>query len=134
MTNYIDWWTFVIKNLAQLNYLPDTLRNRIFEKLFFEAEIAKLSKVKRREYNQSLKKLNDMNLIIRDRDRQIEDRDIIIAERDGEIAVLTKDNAAKDKRIAELERKLGLNGASSKPTPPGKVRTRNSAKARATAN
>ena len=127
LTNNIDWWTYVIKNMAKLNNLPDTLRNRIFEKLFLKAEIAKLSRKDRKEYDQSLKKLSDMNLILRERDRKIE--------------ALTKDNAEKDKRIAEnvkriaeLERKLGLNGASAKPTPPGKVRARNSAKARATAN
>jgi len=115
LTNYIDWWTFVIKNLAQLDYLPNTLRNGIFEKLFFEAEIAKLSKGKRREYNQSLKKLNDMNLIIRDRDRQIE---------------------ALQKQLAEYHRMYGsLDGTtlSKKPAPRSKVKSRNSAKARATA-
>jgi len=82
-----------------------------------------------------------MNLIVRDRDRQIEilSKDNAMLKKDN--AILSKDNvekdkriAEKDKRIAELERKLGLNGVSTKPAPRSKVRSRNSAKARATAN
>ena len=49
---------------------------------------------------------------IKERDHTIKERDHIIKERDQKIVTLSKDNAAKDKIIAELERRLkqvGLN-------------------------
>ena len=109
LTNYIDWWMYVLKNLVKLNHLPDALRNRIFEQLFLKAEIAKLSKKDRKEYDRSLKKMRDMNIIIADRDRKIAVLSKDITDRDVKIAVLSKDITDRDKRIAELERKLGLN-------------------------
>jgi predicted transposase/invertase (TIGR01784 family) len=67
----MDWWMYVLKNLAKLDRLPDALRNNIFESLFSKAEIAKLSKKDRKEYDHSLKKNYDMNTIIADRDKRI---------------------------------------------------------------
>ena len=107
LTDYIDWWTFVLKNLAHLYHLPDVLRNRIFERLFMKAEIAKLSKTDRKKYDQSLKKLSDMNIVIADRDRKIADRDRKIADKDRRIA-------EQANKIAELERRLGINGKPAK--------------------
>ena len=114
---------FTLKHLANLNNLPDVLRTEIFEKLFFKAEIAKLSKEDRKEYNQSLKRYRDMNLairdrdliirdrdqIIRDREKIIRDREKIIRDRDLRIMILSKDNSAKDQKIVELERMLRIN-------------------------
>ena len=102
LTNYVDWWMYVLKNMAKLDHLPDALCNRIFERLFLKAEIAKLSKKDRKIYNQSVKKLSDMNIIVRDRDRKIADRDRKIAERDRKVAEQAKE-------IADLKRQLGLN-------------------------
>jgi hypothetical protein len=104
----MDWWMYVLKNLAKLDHLPDTLRNNIFESLFSIAEIAKLSKKDRKEYDRSLKKLFDMNTIIVDRDRKIAalTKDNAVLSKD--IKVLSKELAVKEKRIAELERRYGL--------------------------
>ena len=99
LPDYIDWWTYVIKNLVTLKHLPDAIRNRIFESLFHQAEIAKMSKEDRKEYDQSLKKLRNMNVAIAERDRKIVERDRRIAERDRRIA-------DKDRRIAERDRKI----------------------------
>ena len=57
----------------------------------------------------------------------------ILEKEKKELGKKEKELLKKEKRIAELERKE-ISDASSKPTPPGKVRARNSAKARATAN
>ena len=125
----VDWWMYVLKNMVNLDHLPEALQNKVFEGLFLKAEIAKLSKAERKEYDRSLKKLRDMNVIIADRDRKIAalsrdiaDRDSRIAERDRWIAesnrriaesdrrVAERDSriAERDSRIAELERQLGL--------------------------
>jgi len=108
LTNYMDWWLFALKNMAKLDHLPDALRNRIFERLFLKAEIAKLSKKERKEYDQSLKKLSDMNLIVRDRDSKI-------AALSNDVAALSKDNVALQNQLAAYQRKYGaLNGTDAK--------------------
>ena len=116
----IDKWMFTLRNLTRLNNLPDALRNRIFEKLFLKAEIAKLTKEERKKYNQSLKKFREMNLAVRDRDLIIRDikrdRDLKIRDikRDRDLKIRDRDLLIKnkDQRIAELEYLLSLNGVS----------------------
>ena len=115
LTNYIDWWMYVLKNLAKLDHLPDALRNEIFERLFLKAEIAKLSKLDRKKYDQSLKKLRDMNIILADRDRKITVLSKTIEANAKTIEANVKTIEAKDKtiedqaaKIAEYERRFGV--------------------------
>ena len=42
------------------------LHNKVFERLFAKAEIAKMSKKDRKEYDDSLKNYRDMNALLRD--------------------------------------------------------------------
>ena len=109
LSNYIDWWMYVLKNLANMDHLPEALRNQIFESLFLKAEIAKLSKEERKRYNRSLKKMRDMNIIVADRERKITLLSKDIAALSKNIEALSRDNANKDRRIAELERKVRNN-------------------------
>ena len=44
MTLY-DKWLYVLKNLSALSNRPKTLRDKVFERLFEEAEILPLSSV-----------------------------------------------------------------------------------------
>ena len=134
LSNDIDGWTYILNNLMKLDHLPEALQNQVFEQLFTKAEIAKLSRKERKEYDQSLKNLRDMNVILAQRDRKIADMSIILTQRDrkiaegdaiiatlsgdiatlsrdnatlsGDIATLSRNNADKDRRIAELERIL----------------------------
>jgi len=55
-----DKWLYVIRNLNQLDKKPDKLRERIFEKLFETAEIAKFTPDQVRSYEDSLKYYRDM--------------------------------------------------------------------------
>jgi predicted transposase/invertase (TIGR01784 family) len=48
-------WMYVLKNLKRLESLPDRLRERIFEKIFAVAEIAKLTHEEYEQYIDSLK-------------------------------------------------------------------------------
>jgi predicted transposase/invertase (TIGR01784 family) len=52
---------YVLKNLPKLQELPSQLQERIFEKIFRVAEIAKLNKQEAAEYEDSLKKFRDLN-------------------------------------------------------------------------
>jgi predicted transposase/invertase (TIGR01784 family) len=52
-------WMYVLKNLTRLDNLPDKLREKIFEKMFAAAEIAKLTQEEYQQYLDSLKAYRD---------------------------------------------------------------------------
>ncbi len=54
-----DKWMFVLKNLHQLQDRPRKLQEKVFEKLFNEAEIAKLKPEDMKAYEESLKVYRD---------------------------------------------------------------------------
>ena len=61
----IDKWLYVLKNISRLQELPDKLRNRIFEKLFKVAEIAKYTHEEWMAYQISLKDYRDNRAAIK---------------------------------------------------------------------
>jgi len=50
-----DKWLYVIRNLNRLDKVPDKLQERVFEKLFEIAEIARFTPDQVRSYEDSLK-------------------------------------------------------------------------------
>ena len=112
----VEQWTYALKYLPKLDRLPANLRNKVFEKFFELARIAKMSK---KEQNAYYKSLHDMSIV-----------KFTFSNMENKIAELQK-------QLAEYQRMYGaLEGTtpSKKPAPRSKVRSRNSAKARATAN
>ena len=55
-----DKWLFVLKNLNRLDRVPDKLRERVFDKLFETAEIAKFTPEQVQSYEDSLKYYRDI--------------------------------------------------------------------------
>ena len=55
-----DKWLYVLKNLNQLNRLPDRFQEAIFKKVFQVAEISKFSKKEYQSYQDSLKYYRDL--------------------------------------------------------------------------
>lgn len=55
-----DKWLYVIRNLNRLDKVPEKLKERIFEKLFETAEIAKFTPDQVRSYEDSLKYYRDL--------------------------------------------------------------------------
>jgi len=55
-----DKWLYVIRNLNRLDKIPEKLKERIFEKLFETAEIAKFTPDQVRSYEDSLKYYRDL--------------------------------------------------------------------------
>lgn len=53
-------WMYVLKNLKRLENIPDRLRERIFEKMFSVAEIAKLTEDEYQDYIDSLNSYRDL--------------------------------------------------------------------------
>ena len=60
----IDKWLFVLKNLSRLTERPKALQERVFEKLFKAAEIARFTPEERRGYEDSVKVYRDINNIV----------------------------------------------------------------------
>ncbi len=55
-----DKWLYALKNLPVLENRPQKLRDKIFDRLFAEAEIAKFTKRELHEYEDSLKAYRDI--------------------------------------------------------------------------
>lgn len=55
-----DKWLYVLRNLNRLDKVPEKLRERIFEKLFETAEIARFTPEQIRSYEDSLKYYRDL--------------------------------------------------------------------------
>jgi len=93
-------WMYVLKNLKRLDRLPDRLREKVFEKIFSVAEIAKLSKEEYQQYIVSLNAYRDFkNSIDTARDEgKVEGR----AERDVEIAKKLKIRGMSFDKISEI--------------------------------
>jgi len=58
-TNF-EKWMYVLKNLKRLDNIPNRLRNRLFERIFASAEIAKLTPDEYRDYIDSLNSYRDL--------------------------------------------------------------------------
>lgn len=55
-----DKWLYVLRNLNRLDKVPEKLRERVFDKLFEAAEIARFTPEQIRSYEDSLKYYRDM--------------------------------------------------------------------------
>lgn len=55
-----DKWLYVLKNLSRLDARPAALKEKVFSKLFEEAEIAKFNPRELKEYEDSLKAYRDV--------------------------------------------------------------------------
>ena len=55
-----DKWLYVLKNLSRLDERPAALKEKVFTKLFEEAEIAKFTPTEFKEYEDSLKAYRDV--------------------------------------------------------------------------
>ena len=61
LVTMFDKWLFVLKNLSRLFERPAALQERVFIKLFEQAEIARFSPDDRRGYEDSVKAYRDIN-------------------------------------------------------------------------
>jgi predicted transposase/invertase (TIGR01784 family) len=59
LETHFDKWMYALKNLPRLQERPRRLQEQVFEKLFAQAEIAKLNREDMNAYEQSLKIYRD---------------------------------------------------------------------------
>lgn len=64
LENRFEKWLYVIRNLNCLDSIPDKLRERVFEKLFATAEIARFTVEQMRSYEDSLKSYRDLKTLL----------------------------------------------------------------------
>lgn len=105
-----DKWMYILKNLHKLQKRPRKLQEKIFEKLFSEAEIAKLSPEEMNAYEQSLKIHRDNYSIKKTLERAKEEtrkaiENAVKAKKD---AVKAQEDAAKAKEAGKLEEKIEI--------------------------
>ena len=79
LVTMFDKWMFALHNLARLMERPAALQERVFTRLFEQAEIAKYAPADRREYTESLKDYWDYYSVM----RTSEDRGIQIGKEEG---------------------------------------------------
>jgi predicted transposase/invertase (TIGR01784 family) len=60
LETHFEKWMYVLKNLKRLDNVPDKLREKIFERMFAVAEIAKLTPDEYRSYIDSLNSYRDL--------------------------------------------------------------------------
>ncbi len=64
LESMFDKWLFVLRNLSSLLERPRALQNRVFDRLFETAEIAKFTQTELSEYWDSLKNFRDWYSVI----------------------------------------------------------------------
>ncbi len=64
LENQFDKWLYVFRHLSKLQNHPQKLQDKIFEKLFESAEIAKFTSAEREAYEESLKHYRDIKNIV----------------------------------------------------------------------
>ncbi len=97
-----DKWLFVLKNLSRLMERPPELQERVFTRLFEQAEIAKFSKTEYSNYEDSLRGYWDLTNAMGDAKKEGVEEGIVIGEERGMkkgIEQGKKDGKREDARI-----------------------------------
>lgn len=70
LVTMFDKWLFVLRNLSRLMERPAALQERIFTKLFEQAEIARFTPQDAREYEESIKVFRDLTNVVNTAERK----------------------------------------------------------------
>ena len=111
-----DKWLYMLKNLYKLENRPKALRDKVFDRLFQEAEIAKFTPEELREYEDSLKAYRDIKNSIETAKREgiAEGRREGIAEgrregiAEGRAAGMTEGRAEEKMAVARIMKAKGF--------------------------
>ena len=85
LETHFDKWLYVLRNLEDLTKRPEKLQEKIFKKLFEQAEIANYSEQEYTEYEHSLKVYRDLNNVIETAESKGEKRGIAKGKIEGKI-------------------------------------------------
>ena len=65
LDNILEKWVYLLRNLKQLENRPKELQDRIFERFFKAAEIAKMTQKEQQNYRESIMNENDWHNAIK---------------------------------------------------------------------
>jgi predicted transposase/invertase (TIGR01784 family) len=107
LEDHFEKWLYVFRHLSELQDRPQQLQDRIFQKLFDTAEIAKFTAEERVAYEESLKYYRDIkNVVDTSREEGKEERTLEIArelKKNGiPIDMIVKSTGLNKKEIEEL--------------------------------
>lgn len=109
LVTLFDKWMYVLKNLPRLMERPVALQERIFERVFRMAEIAKFNKNELVEYEESLKVFRDLNNVINTAKLKGETQGEARGRAEGRVEGRVE---GERKKAREIARNLKLNGLS----------------------
>ena len=95
LESHFDKWLYVFKHLSDLQDRPKRLQDKIFERLFEAAEIAKFTPEEREAYEESLKHYRDL-------------KNVVDTSREEGIKEVAKRMKAKGMSISEVSELTGL--------------------------
>ena len=103
LVTMFDKWLFVLRTLSRLQARPAALQERIFTKLFEQAEIARFSPQDLQAYEESVKVYRDLNNVVNTAERK--GRAQGLAEGRAEVARNLKDMGMS---VPEIAKATGL--------------------------
>ena len=65
LNNILEKWVYLLTNLKRLDNRPNELQDRIFERFFKAAEIAKMTPDEQQNYRASIMNENDWNNVVK---------------------------------------------------------------------
>ena len=104
LETHFDKWLYVFKHLPNLEERPMALKEKVFERLFEAAELAKFNKKDREAYEGSLKHFRDMNNVVNTAKEEgiIEGIKQGVQQKSQEIATALIEKGMTNKEISEL--------------------------------
>jgi len=115
---HFERWLYILRNLEKFDNYPDSLQEKIFKKLFGEAEIASLAPDELEAYDESLKVYRDMKGCIDTAHSEgyqeaVEELSSKVrqAEADKQQAEADKQQAEADKQQAEADKQQAIDNA-----------------------
>lgn len=113
LVTMFDKWMFVLRNLSRLLNRPKALQDRIFDKLFRQAEIAKYSDAERRQYESSLKEYWDYTSTLETAERKGEKKGREEGRAEGRAEGLAEGRAeGEQSKAKEIARRMKSQGMS----------------------
>ena len=103
-----DKWLYMLKNLYKLENRPKALRDKVFDRLFQEAEIAKFTPEELREYEDSLKAYRDIKNSIETARREGRAEGRVEGMAEGRAAGRTEGRAEEKAAIAQAMKAKGF--------------------------
>ena len=122
LSSKFDKWMYVIRNLSKLDKVPNELRERVFERLFEVAEIAKFSRKEADAYEESLKSYRDLKNSLdtayeegvekgREEGREEEKRNIVenLIKCELDIPSISKATGLTESEVQKIKDEMGMN-------------------------